>query len=229
MLTDYCFADGVAAITMDDGKVNALSLAMLEALNDRLDRALADDAAVVLIQGRPGILSAGFDLAALQGGGFGAATMVRAGFELAERLLSLPAPVVIACPGHAVAMGAFLLLSGDARVGADGPFRIQANEVAIGLTMPNAAIEILRSRLTPAAFNRATVLAEPFAPAEALAAGFLDVVVAPDELEAAATGVARALAGLDRAAHHATKLRARAGVLADLRAAIDADVRLALR
>ena len=90
--------------------------------------------------------------------------MLRAGFELAERMLSFPMPVVIACTGHAVAMGVFLVLSGDYRIGVAGRYKITANEVAIGLTLPRAAIEICRQRLTPAHFSRATVLAEVFPP-----------------------------------------------------------------
>jgi enoyl-CoA hydratase len=218
----YELRDSIAAVTMDDGKVNALSLAMAGELDAALDRAAADRA-VVLLGGRERIFSAGFDLATLRAGGSEAVAMLRAGFELAARLLAFPLPVVIACPGHAVAMGVFLLLAGDYRLGADGPFRITANEVAIGLTLPRAAIEILRQRLTPAAFNRAVTLAEPFAPADAVAAGFLDRVVPAAALPDAAAALARQLAGLDMDAHAASKLRARAPALAALRAAIDAD------
>ncbi|HUN31199.1 MAG TPA: enoyl-CoA hydratase-related protein [Trebonia sp.] len=96
---------------------------------------------MVLIEGRDGVFSAGFDLPVLRNGGPDALTMLRSGFELAARLLEFPQPVVIACTGHAVAMGVFLLLCGDYRVGATGPFKITANEVAIGLTMPRAAVE----------------------------------------------------------------------------------------
>ncbi len=173
---DYMLADGVATITMDDGKVNVLSPHMLGELNAALDRAEADGAAVVL-SGRSGVFSAGFDLAVLRAGGPAAAAMLRSGFQLAARLLAFPAPVLAVCSGHAVAMGVFLLLSADYRIGAAGPFRITANEVAIGLTMPGAAIELCAARLTPAAFSRAVTLAEVYSPAEAAAAGFLDRVV----------------------------------------------------
>jgi len=175
-LVSYQLEGSIATITMDDGKVNALSVQMLTELGAALDRATADRAVVVLT-GRDGLFSAGFDLAVLRGGGSDASGMLRAGFELAERLLSFPTPVLIACTGHAVAMGVFLLLSGDYRVGAAGPYKITANEVAIGLTMPRAAVEICRQRLTPAHFNRAVVLAEVFSPDDAVAAGFLDRVV----------------------------------------------------
>ncbi len=202
-------SDGTTArIIMDDGKVNALSLAMTRELNEALDRA-AVERAVVLLAGREGVFSAGFDLAALGEGGHRALEMVRAGFELAERLLCFPRPVVMACTGHAVAMGVFLLLSGDYRIGATGPYRFTANEVAIGLTMPRAAVEILRQRLAPAHFNRAAVLADVYTPDTAQDAGFLDRVVDPADLHGTAQDAAAQLAKLDPAAHAATKLRVR--------------------
>ena len=212
----------VARVTMDDGKVNALSLDMLTQLDDALSRAEADGVVVVL-SGRAGVFSAGFDLPTLRAGGAHAATMLRAGFELAERILSFRAPVAISCTGHAVAMGVFLLLSGDYRIGADGPYKITANEVAIGLTMPAAAVEICRQRLSPAHFNRATVIAEVFSPHEAVDAGFLDRVVGEAEIDDALGAVAAQLAQLDRAAHAATKLRARNAALKAIRAAIQRD------
>lgn len=218
----YELDDAVATITMDDGKVNALSPAMLAAIGDALDRAAADSAVVVL-QGREGTFSAGFHLPTLRAGGPEAAGMVRGGFELAERLLSFPRPVVVACTGHAVAMASFLLLAGDLRLGASGAFRIVANEVAIGLTMPRTAIELCRQRLTPAAFSRAVLLSEPFPPEEAVAAGFLDRVTDPAVLGDEARAAAAALAGLDPAAHRASKLRAREASLAAIRDAIADD------
>ena len=221
-LVGYDPTDSVATITMDDGKVNALSLRMFTELNAALDQAQADRAVVVL-RGRDGVFSAGFDLPVLRRGGSEAGAMVRAGFELAERVLSFPTPVVIACTGHAVAMGVFLLLSGDYRLGAAGSYRITANEVAIGLTMPRSAVEILRQRLAPAYFNRAVTIAEPFSPDNAVEAGFLDRVVPAAELHDTARVIATQLSALDMAAHQGSKLRARGHALAALRAAIDAD------
>jgi enoyl-CoA hydratase len=222
MVSYYC-DDAIATITIDDGKVNALSVAVLAELNAALDQAERDDA-VVILAGRDGVFSAGFDLPVLRGRGPDALAMLRAGFELAARLLAFPRPVVIACTGHAVAMGVFLLLCGDYRVGATGPYKITANEVAIGLTMPRAAVEICRQRLTPAHFNRAVVLAETFSPADAVAAGFLDRTAGASSVPEVARGVAAQLATLDRSAHEATKRRARAQALSAIRSAIDADM-----
>jgi enoyl-CoA hydratase len=221
-LVSYQLQDSVAVVTLDDGKVNALSRQMLTDIDGALDRAVADGAIVVLT-GRPGVFSAGFDLRVLRAGGEEALAMVRAGFELAARVLSFPRPVVIACNGHAIAMGAFLLLSGDYRVGAAGPGKITANEVAIGLTMPRPAVEICRQRLAPAHFNRAVLNAEVYAPDAAVDAGFLDRVVDKAQLAEAARDAARQLRALDVAAHAATKLRARDKTLAAVRAAIDLD------
>jgi enoyl-CoA hydratase len=222
MLASYRRDGAVATITLDDGTVNVMSPRMLADVSVALDQAAAEQAAVVLT-GRPGVLSAGFDLPVLQAGGAAAAGMMQAGFELAARLLSFPAPVVVACPGHAIAMGAFLLLSGDYLIGADGPFRLTANEVALGITMPYTAIEILRHRLTPAAFGRALTLSEVFTPATAVAAGFLDEVVPAGDLAAAARDRAGALAALDRRALAASKQRIRDRQVRAVRAAIEAD------
>jgi enoyl-CoA hydratase len=213
----------VATIAMDDGKVNALSLDMQRELGDAFDRAEADGAVVVLT-GRDGVFSAGFDLGVLRSGGEDALAMLRGGFELAERMLSFPTPVVIACSGHTIAMGVFVLLSADYRLGVAGAaHRIVANEVAIGLTMPRAAIEICRQRLAPAHLERAVLLAETYAPDDAVAAGFLDRVVPAGELLAAAHEVARGLTALDLGAHAASKRRMRAPMLAALRTAIEDD------
>jgi enoyl-CoA hydratase len=218
----YRRAQSVATIAIDDGKVNVLSLRMIDAINEALDQAQWDQA-VVVIGGRPGVFSAGFDLPVLRAGGPDAATMVRRGFQLAERLLAFPFPVVIACTGHALAMGAFLVLAADHRIGAEGPFKIGANEVAIGLTMPQFGIEICRQRLAPAYFQRAVVSAEIFLPEGAVAAGFLDQIVPAQELAATAQAIATRLSTLSMAAHAATKQRVRAETLQGIRRAIEAD------
>ncbi len=221
-LVSYQLLDGVATIVMDDGKVNALSSEMLASVGEALDQSVADDAAVVLT-GRAGVFSGGFDLKVMNAGGAGAARMLEDGFDLALRLLEHPTPVVIASTGHTVAMGVFLLLSGDYRIGIDGPFRIVANEVAIGMTMPWAAIEICRQRLAPSHFHRVLTLSEVYTPAEGVAAGLLDRAVGADDLLPTATTLASSLAGLNRRAHASTKLRAREAALDAIRAGLARD------
>jgi enoyl-CoA hydratase len=214
-LVSYELRDNIATIAMDDGKVNVLSLDMLAELNGAFDQAVSDNAVVVLT-GREGIFSAGFDLRLLTAGGSDAADMLTGGFKLSERLLSFPTPVVIACPGHAIAMGLFLLMSGDYRVGTEGTYRLTANEVAIGMTMPESAIEICRQRLAPAFMNRVMLNAEVFAPVEAVTAGLLDAVASATELQVVARAAAERLAGLNMHAHLTSKLRMRRATLSAL-------------
>ncbi len=223
----YQLRDSIAEIRMDDGKVNALSIDLFAELGAAFDRAKSDRAVVVLC-GRPGVFSAGFDLRVLRAGGAESNALVRTGFELAERILAFPSPVVIACTGHAIAMGVFLVLAGDYRIGALGAHRIGANEVAIGITMPRFGVEICRQRLAPAHFHRAVALAEMYAPEDAVAAGFLDRVVPAVDVEHSAHEVAAQLARLDRDVHAASKLRARDHALRAIRSAIEADMAAAL-
>src|SRR5258708_19737840 len=163
-LISYQLNDSVATIRMDDGKVNLMSVEMLSALNGALDRAAADRAVVVLT-GTPGVFSAGFDLAVLKPGGEAAHMMVRMGFELGYRILSFPAPVVVACTGHAIAMGVFLVLAADYRLGAGGPYRIGPNQVAIGRPLPHFAMQMCRYRLPPAHLHRPLPFSQIFLPA----------------------------------------------------------------
>ena len=213
----------VATLTMDDGKRNALSPAMFDELYDALERAEREDAAVV-ITGREGVLSAGFDLKVMKSGGVQAVKMLRAGYGLTARLLSFPKPVVIASPGHAYAMGAFMLLSGDYRFGVPGPYTYVANEVAIGLPMPRVACEVLRLRLNPAARERAVILSEEFSPEEALQVGFIDALVPVERLLDEARSKAAALLELDPAAHAISKKRLRADTLRNIRASLPLDL-----
>ena len=135
-LITYHLEDGIATLTLSNGKVNAISPDVIAAFNAALDQAVTDRA-VVIITGQPGILSGGYDLKVMTSGPKEAVSLVTSGSTLARRLLSHPFPVVVACPGHAVAKGAFLLLSADYRLGVDGPFSIGLNEVQIGMTMCN--------------------------------------------------------------------------------------------
>ncbi|MBL9007346.1 MAG: crotonase/enoyl-CoA hydratase family protein [Myxococcales bacterium] len=217
--------NGVATITLDDGKANALSPAMLGGIQAALDGA-EKAGATVLLAGRSGRFSGGFDLSVLSGGGLASLDLLRSGFELAHRLLSFPTGVVVACTGHAIAMGAFLVCAGDHRIGIQGGgHRICANEVALGMTMPHAAIEICKLRLTPSALQQAVVLAAPYDHERAVAAGFLDEVVPGDQLLPAAHAAALRIKGLSPTALSATKLRLRDAALAALSAAIERDNR----
>jgi enoyl-CoA hydratase len=198
--------------------VNVMSAAMLRDLHAAFDRAERDEAVVVL-QGRPGIFSAGFDLKVFAANNpHEIYDLLRLGSELALRLLSFPFPVVAVCTGHAYPMGAFLLLASDIRIGVDGPFRIGLNEVAIGIAVPGFALELAHARLAPAWLQRTALTGEMFAPPDAQAAGFLDRLVSAAAIDQAVEEIVAALAQI--------KLRLRRGAIAAMRAAIDDEITL---
>ncbi len=221
LITYHC-EDGVALLTLNNGKVNAISPAVVEAFNTALDRA-EQDRAVVVITGQPGILSGGYDLKVMTSGPQAAIDLVSAGSSLSRRLLAHPFPVIAACPGNAVAKGAFLLLSSDYRIGVDGPYKICLNEVQIGMTMHHAGIELARDRLRRSAFHRSVINAEVFDPQGAVDAGFLDKVVPAEQLMETALATAQALKQLNMLAHKNTKLKVRKGLLEALDKAIELD------
>ena len=218
-LIAYHLEDGIATLTLNNGKVNAISPDVIAAFNAALDQAVADRA-VVIITGQPGILSGGYDLKVMTAGPKEAVSLVTAGSTLARRLLAHPFPVIVACPGHAVAKGAFILLSADYRIGVDGPFSIGLNEVQIGMTMHHAGIELARDRLRRSAFHRSVINGEMFDPQSAVDAGFLDKVVAAEELQGAALAAARQLKKINMLAHKNTKLKVRKQLLETLDDAI---------
>lgn len=219
----YELVDTVAVMTLDDGKVNALSHGAIDALHEALTRA-EHEAAAVLFGGRPGRLSAGFDLGEMQRSDGAAQQLVRAGAELSLRLFAFPRPVVIACSGHALAAGAILLLAGDIRVGVTGNFKIGLNEVSINITLPIFAMELARARLSKRYFTRATTQAEIFDPAGAKDAGYLDATVAPDELYAASLAHARRLAALPHPTFASTKENERGATVRFIRETLAADM-----
>jgi enoyl-CoA hydratase len=219
----YDQRDGVATIRIDDGKSNALSPLVLRELNRAFEHAEADRA-IVILTGRESVFSAGFDLKVMQRGGTQALRMLGAGYALTARILSYPHPVIAACNGHSLAMGVFLMLSADCIVGTRGDFRIAANEVAIGLTLPRVAAAMLRHRLNPAAFQRAATLSKYFDVDAALAAGFFDELVESTELIPRAHDLAREFGNLDPLAHKNTKRRIRAALIRKIRWSIPLDL-----
>lgn len=221
-LISYQLEDGIATLTLSNGKVNAISPDVIAAFNAALDQAEADRA-IVIITGQPGILSGGYDLKVMTSGPQNAINLVAAGSTLARRMLSHPYPIIVACSGHAVAKGAFILLSADYRVGVEGPFNIGLNEVLIGMTMHHVGIELARDRLRKNFFNRSVINGEMFNPQQALEAGFLDAVVAPEELMNAAKAMATQMKKVNMTAHKNTKLKTRKAFLETLDAAIELD------
>jgi enoyl-CoA hydratase len=224
----YELKERIARITLDDGKVNVMSSAMLDDIGAAFDRAETEAEIVVLRSARPGIFSAGFDLKVFASGDAAESLkMVRTGAELALRLMAFPHPTIGVMEGHAYPMGTFLLLACDVRLGAQGPYRMGLNEVAIGIAPPSFAIELARSRLHPAWLGRTALLGEMYEPADALTAGFLDRVVGPEVLEASLAQIISALRAIHKPSHATAKMRLRQGAMEAIRAAIDRELTMA--
>ena len=211
----------VAVISVDDGKANAYSPDVLRAISDAFDKADADGATAVVLQGRPGRFSAGFDLSIMTSGTEPMQALVTQGAELLLKIFTFPAPVVTACTGHALAAGALVLLVSDVRIGAEGEFKIGLNEVAIGMRLPIFAVEFARYRMPPSAFDSA-ILGEVFGPADAVHAGYLDRTSANVVDDALAT--AHRLSGLRRGAIAGTKETARAALARAIEVGLHADM-----
>ncbi len=195
----------VAIMTMDDGKANAMSPAFSSAVLDGLERAKAEAEAVLMV-GRPGRFSAGFDLKVIAEGGDARAHMVQQGVKMMLGLFTHPQPVVMACTGHALAGGVFILLTGDTRIGTAGDFKIGLNEVAIGMSLPDWGIALAQNRLSRRHITAATVQARIYNPEGAVDAGYLDEICESDALLDTALAKAKALAELPQANYAKMKM-----------------------
>ena len=217
----YALRSDAAYLTWDDGKANAVSSPTLIELNEALDRAESDSARAIVLTGRPGVYCAGFDLKELGSGGDATRKLVRTGAELLIRLYECPTPIVAGCTGHALGMGALLLLAPDVRIGDPGPHKIGLNEVAISLALPTFGTELAMERLSRRHLTRAVQLAEIYDPVGAVDAGYLDRVCPSGGLEAALEAEAARLAALSGPAHGRTKQRLHAATIKRIRASLD--------
>ena len=216
----------IALIRMDDNKANAINFDMLAALNAALDTAEAEAKAIVLT-GREGRFSGGFDLNAFASlGADGVYKLLDAGAELLLRLYGGPLPVVAACTGHAIAMGVFILHACDTRIGTAGDYKIGANEAITGMNLPIFAMELARDRLNPSHLTCAMIQGNIYNPQGALEAGYLDLLAPADEVEAKALAVASQLAQLPAPAYAWNKKAIRKSTLDRIKASLGAHHKL---
>ncbi len=195
----------IAVVTLDDGKVNVFSLAMAQRLQACFDE-IGDDVGAVIVTGRPGIFSAGFDLKTIQSGDSAAiSAMVSTTVRMAMNVLNFPRPVVGAATGHCVAMGALFLMTMDYRLGIRGSYRIGLNEVRDGLPLPVFAVELPGFRLPPTSRIASTLHSTLHDADGAVRAGFLEEAVEADSLWETALERARHLATLPNPAYRTSK------------------------
>ncbi len=214
----------IAIVTIDDGKVNVFSPAMAQRLRECFEEIGAEVGAVV-VTGRPGIFSAGFDLKTIRAGDLAAtAGMVSATVRMAMDVMNFPRPVIGAATGHCVAMGALFLMTMDYRIGAQGDFKVGLNEVGDGLRLPIFAVELARYRLPTGSLIASTQHAVLYDPEGAVQAGFLEEAVAPDKLLDAAMMHARRLSKLPNPAYRLSKANLVAPVRDRILSTLDSDL-----
>jgi enoyl-CoA hydratase len=220
----YTLEGNLAIVRMDDGKANALSEAMIDALLEALARAEKEAAAMVLA-GRPDRFCAGFDLRVMMSSPDAAKKLLTRGSTLLMKLYGAKVPLVIACTGHALAGGALVLLTGDVRIGAEGAYRIGLNEVSIGMPVPVLAMELARDRIAPTELTQATLLARIYDPVHAAKIGYLDATADAGAVLDQAKAEATRLASLARPAFEATKERLRGKTIAHIEATLAEDMK----
>lgn len=207
------FADDIATITLDDGRANAIDPDWLDTFLAAFDEA-EKGAKAIVIAGREGIFSGGFNLKWMPTATADQlAYLLDTAGKLVCRVYGSPRPVVGACTGHAIAMGLFLLLSCDTRIGAAGEFKFGANETMNGMNLPVFAQEMCRARLDPTKLTLLVTQAYMYGPEEAVRFGALDQVVDADAVLSAAQSAARQLAQLPGGAYHYNKLAMRQSVI----------------
>ena len=216
---DLKFEQDIAILTFDDGKANAVSHDFIDGMMSGLDSA-ENEARAVIILGKPGMFSAGFDLKEIQKGPSEANALVERGAHMLFRLFGFPQPVIAGCSGHAVAAGAFTLLACDTRIGVSGDFKLGLNETAIGMTLPVFGHQLAQNRLSKRHMTAAVIQSQMYSPDEAVDAGFLDTVVSPDELKTACITAAEQLMTLPTKTYGQMKRDTRRESLAAIEASL---------
>ena len=217
--------EGVLICHLDDGKANALSNDMITAISDAIAEAESDDEIhAVVLHGRDGKFSAGFDLTVMLAGDMSAVTdLVANGGELVRSIYASSVPVVAACTGHALAAGALILLGCDLRIGADVDCKIGLNEVAIGMTLPDWALTLATERLSKRHLQRALPTARITSAAGAVDVGYLDELAPAADVLDAAVAAAAGFAALDARAYAITARKIRGATLDLMEQQIAAD------
>jgi enoyl-CoA hydratase len=212
----YDLQDAVAFIRFDDGKANVMSVPFFVRLGEALDAAEHDNASLVVFAGRAGMFSGGLDmrlLPTLSAPELG--TLAREFARTMLRVFTFPAPTVAAVSGHAIAGGAILALACDKRFFVEGPFRLQVNEVAIGIPVPSWMLLIATNGVPQRCHAEAILHARAYSPAEALERGIVDGLLdAQDDPAAAAAEACRPLTALAPVAYAETKRRMRSSDVA---------------
>ena len=189
--------EGVTTLTLNRPESrNALSGAMLHALNQALIVIAADTAVrVVVLAGAGPVFCAGHDLKELRAAATETAT-VEALFatcaEVMQRIVMLPKPVIARVQGMATAAGCQLVASCDLAIAAEDA-HFATPGVTIGLFCSTPMVALSRA-IGPKQAMRMLLTGEPIDAATALQFGLVSDLAPPADLEAQCEALARLLA-----------------------------------
>jgi enoyl-CoA hydratase len=204
-LANLISEDDISIIKLDDGKANVFSPKMIQDVSECLDKVPTESGALI-ITGREGMFSAGFDLKIISAGNVQATMdMSLSGFKLLSRIFSFPRPVLAACSGHGIALGTFLLCCCDYRVGVKGDFMIGANEMRTNMVIPIPILELINHRVSSSHKYRAILGAEMYSIENGIGAGLIDEVVDAENLMETAMLKAKDLATMGHPSYTLTK------------------------
>lgn len=210
---NYEVDNNIATLTFDDGKANVVGQQFLDDINAKLDQAESEQVAAVILRGREGMFSGGFDLGEFKKGPEQGMAMVSRGFQLLVRLYSFPLPLVAACTGHGIAMGAFIIMACDSRIGMRGDYKMSLPETRIGMDLHPLLVELTLARISKQHLTSVALQSEVYNPDSAVTAGFTDEAVDAEQLSARAMEVALQLAKLPQGQYAKNKLLIRAKTL----------------
>ena len=214
----------VTVLTLENGRANALTVDLLHALRDALDREADDPARGLVLTGAGSMFCAGLDLLALENADHDdVLTLGTALSETVETLFRHPRPTVAAINGHAIAGGALLALACDRRFVAAGAARFGLTEAQLGLIVPPSIVEMLRHPLPRPALEHLLYSGATIEADEAVRRGVVEATVEAEALiEHAAAAVAEWSPNVHAFAD--VKRRLHAPVLASMRTARADDV-----
>ena len=188
----------IAVLHLEHGKVNAIDLELLDALQRTmitLDRDAQIKAAVVT--GTGGNFSAGVDLYRMLDEN---EDYFRQFIDALERLLETlfigPVPTVAAINGHAIAGGCILAAACDRRLMAEGKGKIGVSELQVGVPFPQTALAVLRALLPFRHLYDLVTSGRLVEGPEAKEMGLVDELVPADELLDRAIGRAQSFAAV---------------------------------
>ena len=203
---DVQLRDGIATISLERGKVNALNAAVVGELSSAFGGLESDaGAGAVVLTGRGKFFSFGFDIPEFLSYTREEFTTFLTSFTaLYRNLFTYPKPIVAALNGHTVAGGCMMALACDRAIMAQGSAKIALNEIGFGASVFAGSTEMLQFR-TGSRASSVLYSGAMYSPADAQEIGLVDEVVAADALLDRAREIAREFASRRPAAFASIK------------------------